>query len=123
VSREPVYRSWLEVRWRQLRNPPPPVFRAVVGNVAIAALGSLGLLIYTLSQPVGANLGLAVLLYVGLVVVAGSVLTYLWVELPTGASGVRRRSPWAGMLGALAALPIAYLAIVIVLQVVAPALR
>jgi hypothetical protein len=122
-QREPVYRPWWEVRWRQLRNPPPPVFRAVVANLLIAVIGGVGLLVYALSQPVGANLGPAVALFVIGVVLAGSLLTYLWVELPTGAAGVRRRSPWAAMLGMFAALPIAYLVIIVVLQVLAPALR
>jgi len=122
-GREPVYRPWWEVRWRQLRNPPPPVFRAVVANLVIAAIGGLGLLLYTLSQPVGANLAPAVALFVVGVVAAGSLLTYVWVELPTGASGVRRRSAWAALLGMFAALPIAYLAVIIVLQILAPALR
>jgi hypothetical protein len=121
--REPVQRSWLEVRWRQLRNPPPPVLRAVLANVAVALVGGLGLLLYTLSVPVGAQLGLPVLVFVLTVVMAGSLLTYLWVELPTGASGVRRRSGWAALLGLFAALPIAYLVIILVLQVLAPTLR
>jgi hypothetical protein len=123
TRREPVERSWLEVRWRQLRNPPPPVLRAVLANLAVALVGGLGLLVYTLSVPVGAQLGLQVLLFVLLVVASGSLLTYLWVELPTGASGVRRRSGWAVLLGLFAALPIAYLVIVLVLQVLAPTLR
>jgi hypothetical protein len=122
-QREPVFRPWWEVRWRQLRNPPPPVFRAIVANLLVAVVGGIGLLLYALSQPVGANLGPAVALFVIGVVFAGSVLTYLWVELPTGASGVRRRSPWAAMLGLFAALPIAYLVVIVVLQVLAPALR
>jgi hypothetical protein len=123
TRREPVHRTWLEVRWRQLRNPPPPVLRAVLANVAVALVGGLGLLLYTLSLPVGAQLGLPVLIFVLLVVIAGSLLTYLWVELPTGASGVRRRSGWAALLGLFAALPIAYLVIILVLQVLAPTLR
>jgi hypothetical protein len=123
TRREPVERSWLEVRWRQLRNPPPPVLRAVLANVAVALIGGLGLLLYTLSVPVGAQLGLSVLIFVLLVVMAGSLLTYLWVELPTGASGARRRSGWAALLGLFAALPIAYLVIILVLQVLAPTLR
>ena len=122
-QREPVYRPWWEVRWRQLRNPPPPVFRAVVADLLIAVVGGIGLLVYTLGQPAGANISPAVLLFVATVIVAGSALTYLWVELPTGASGVRRRSAWTAILGLFAALPIAYLVIVIVLQVLAPALR
>jgi hypothetical protein len=94
-----------------------------VANLLIAVVGGFGLLVYTLGQPVGANLGPAVAIFVVGVVIAGSLLTYLWVELPTGASGVRRRSPWAAMLGMFAALPIAYLVIIVVLQVLAPALR
>lgn len=122
-GREPVYRSWWEVRWRQLRNPPPPVFRAVVANLVIAAAGGAALLVYALSQPVGTNLAPAVALFVVGVVAAGSVLTYVWVELPTGAAGARRRSAWAALLGMFAALPIAYLAVIVVLQILAPALR
>ncbi len=61
-------------------------------------------------------------LYVVVVLVAGSVLTYLWVELPTGASGERRRSPWAGLLGFFAAVPIVYLVLVVALQVIKPIL-
>lgn len=123
TKREPVHRSWLEVRWRQLRNPPPPVLRAVLANLAVALVGGLGLLVYTLSVPAGTPLGLAVVMFVLPVVTAGSVLTYLWVELPTGGSGVRRRSGWAALLGLFASLPIAYLVIILVLQVLAPALR
>jgi hypothetical protein len=95
----------------------------VLANVAVALVGGLGLLLYTLSVPVGAQLGLPVLVFVLTVVMAGSLLTYLWVELPTGASGVRRRSGWAALLGLFAALPIAYLVIILVLQVLAPTLR
>jgi hypothetical protein len=122
-GREPVYRPWWEVRWRQLRNPPPPVFRAVAVNLVVAAVGGAALLVYALGQPAGSNLAPAVALFVVGVVAAGSVLTYLWVELPTGASGVRRRSAWAALLGMFAALPIAYLAVIIVLQILAPAVR
>ena len=55
-------------------------------------------------------------------IVVGSVLTYLWVELPTGASGEKRRSAWAGVLGLFAAIPIVYLVLVVLFQVVAPLL-
>lgn len=117
----PRQRSWLEVRWRQLRNPPPPVLRAVLANLAVAVAGGVGLLVYDVASPTGVPAEL-VALYVALVVVAGSVLTYLWVELPTGASGVRRRTGWAALLGLFASLPIAYLVLVVVFQVVRPLL-
>jgi hypothetical protein len=123
----PRERSELEIRWRQARNPPPPVLRAVLANLAVAAVGGLVLVAYDWLAPRGALPGgdlrtLAVILYVVTVVVVGSLLTYLWVELPTGASGERRRSPWAALLGFFAAIPIVYLALVVAFQIVRPAL-
>lgn len=115
-------RSWLEVRWRQLRNPPPPVLRAVLANLAVAIIGGLLLLAYD-QMTNGSGTALATVGYVLLVVIVGSLLTYLWVELPTGASGVRRRSAWAAILGFFASIPIAYLVLVVIFQVVAPLIR
>lgn len=115
-GREPQERSWLEVRWRQLRNPPPPVLRAVLGNLAIAALGGAFLFVYAKLNP-EASLAPWIVLFVLVVIVCGSVLTYLWVELPTGLTGRRRRSGWAALLGFFASVPIAYLALVVVFQV------
>lgn len=125
---DPRPRSWLEVRWRQLRDPPPPVLRAVVANLAVAVIGGVMLLAYDVSIERGATLPGGDLrtplaaFYVALVVAAGSVLTYLWVELPTGASGQRRRSAWALLLGLFASLPIAYLVLVVCFQIVRPML-
>ena len=115
MAGQPRQRSWLEVQWRKLRNPPPPVFRAVLGNLIIAAIGGALLFAYGRLNP-GASLALPIVLFICVVVAAGSVLTYLWVELPTGASGVRRRSAWAGLLGFFASVPIAYLVLVVVFQ-------
>ena len=122
TRRQPVSRSWWQVRWRQLRNPPPPVLRAVLANLLLAGAAGTLLLAYILLDP-RADLVLAVGLFVAAVLVCGSVLTYLWVELPSGASGVRRRSAWAALLGFFAGLPICYLVLVVVLQVLEPALR
>ena len=115
-GRTPVERSWLEVQWRKVRNPPPPVFRAVASNVIVAAIGGLILFFYGRSNP-GADLTPWIALYIVIVVAAGSLATYFWVKLPTGASGVRRRSAWAGVLGLFSSLPVAYLALVIVFQI------
>jgi hypothetical protein len=120
VSDRPAgQRSWLEVRWRQLRNPPPPVLRAVLANLALAGVGGLLLLLADLTMP-SDLLAPLIALYLLVVLAGGSLLTYLWVELPTGASGVRRRSRWAALLGLFAALPICYLVLVVVFQVVRP---
>ena len=124
----PRERSWLEVRWRQARNPPPPVLRAVLANLAVALIGGVALLAAEFLAARGViALGndlrtLLVVLYVVVVMVAGSVLTWLWVELPTGASGTRRRSGWSAMLGFLASLPIAYLSLVLIFQILRPLL-
>ena len=112
----PQQRSWLEIQWRKARNPPPPVLRAVLGNLAIAALGGLLIFVYAKLNP-DADLAPLVVIFVAVVIIAGSLLTYLWVELPTGASGARRRSAWAGILGFFASVPIAYLVLVVVFQV------
>jgi len=116
LSDQPHQRSWFEIQWRKLRNPPPPVLRAVLANVAVAAVGALVLFIYKTLNPT-ADIAPLVVLFIGVVIVAGSLFTYLWVELPTGASGVRRRSAWAAILGFFASVPIAYLMLVILFQV------
>jgi hypothetical protein len=116
LSQQPHQRSWFQVQWRKLRNPPPPVLRAVLANVGVAALGGSVLYVYARLNP-AADLAPLVVLFIGVVIVAGSLFTYLWVELPTGASGVRRRSAWAGILGLFASVPIAYLVLVVLFQV------
>lgn len=123
---QPTGPGWLETRVRQARNPPPPVFRAVVANMAVAIVGAVLLLVWdwlAARDPTLPDITVGlVALYVVVVLVAGSVLTWLWVELPTGASGERRRSPWAGLLGFFAAVPIVYLVLVVALQVIRPLL-
>jgi hypothetical protein len=123
----PKQRSWLQVRWRQARNPPPPVLRAVLANLGVAVAGGLIVLAYEVlgrrgNLPPGGDFrsGL-VLVYVLSIIVAGSALTYLWVRLPTGAGSDRRRSPWAALLGFFASIPIAYLSLVAVFQILVPA--
>lgn len=118
---EPRERSWLEIRWRQLRNPPPPVLRAVLANLVVALVAGVALLIYDLVAPSAAIAPLIAIYVIGVIAV-GSLLTYLWVELPTGASGERRRSGWAAVLGLFAALPIVYLVLVLLFQIVKPLL-
>lgn len=113
-------RSELEVRWRQARNAPPPIVRAIVADAGVAVVGGVVLLAWDLASG-GADLG-AFALYVFVVAAAGSLLTYLWAPLPSGASGERRRSPWAAMLGLFAAFPVVYIVLVVAFQVVRPLL-
>ena len=119
-------RSELEVRWRQARNAPPPVVRAVLANAAVAIVGGIVLLLCDWLVARGVlpaavrDIGPAV--YVIVVIVSGSLLTYLWVELPTGVPGERRRSAWSGVLGLFASIPIAYLGLVIIFELLRPLL-
>lgn len=122
----PAGRGWLETRVRQARNPPPPVFRAAVANMAVALVGAIVLVAWDWLAAHDAGLpdimlGLGAL-YVIVVLVTGSMLTWLWVELPTGTRGERRRSPWAALLGFFAAVPIVYLMLVVAMQVIRPLL-
>ena len=114
-------RSRLEIRWRQLRNPPPPVLRAVLANLLVAIVTGVALLAYDLLVPAAAMAPLIAAYVLGVIIV-GSLLTYLWVELPTGAGGERRRSAWAAVLGLFAAIPIVYLVLVLLFQIVKPML-
>lgn len=119
-------RSWAEVRWRQFRNAPRPIVRAVLASLVIAIVLALLYLVYDIAIAHGAVLPggdlrvLAMLVYIVLVLIVGSVLTWLFVPQPSGASSVRRRSGWSAALGFFAAVPIAYLVMAVALQVIRP---
>lgn len=121
-------RGWLAIRWRQFRNPPRPIVRAVGVSLAVASLAAILLLAYDvaisrgMALPGGDLRTGAFLVYVMVVLGAGALLTYLWVPLPSGASDRRRRSAWSALLGLLAALPLAYLGLVVAFQLVRPLL-
>ena len=119
------HRGWFEIRRRQLRRAPTPVVRAVLSSVIVAAVLGILFLVYDLLLDAGADLPggdlrvLAGVLFVASVAILGSWLTYLVVPQP-GRPGVR--SKWSAALGLFAALPIAYLALVLLFQVVKPLL-
>ncbi len=119
-------RGWFEVRWRQLRRAPTPVVRAVLSSVVVAAVLGVLFLAYDLLLDAGAALPggdlrvLAGFLFVVAVVILGAWLTYLFVPQP-GRPGVR--STWSAALGLFAALPIAYLALVLLFQILKPLLQ
>jgi hypothetical protein len=128
VSAAPPRRSWWEVRWRQFRNAPRPVVRAVTANLAVAVVLGVAYLAYDVALARGAHLPggdlrtLFVTLDVLLVVGLGSLLTYLLVPLPRGAGTRAERTPWSAALGLFAAVPIAYLVLVVESQILRPLL-
>ena len=121
-------RGELEVRWRQFRNAPRPVVRAVLSSLIVAVVLGLAYLAYDVALVRGARLPggdlrtLFVVLYVVVVLVAGSVVTWLVVPQPTGSGRAVVRSGWSAALGLFAAVPIAYLVMVVVVQVLRPLL-
>lgn len=124
----PQRRSWLEIRWRQFRNAPRPVVRAVGSSLAVATVLGLAYLAYDVAITRGAVLPggdlrlLALALDVLVVLVAGSVITWLIVPLPRGSGEHVTRTVWSAALGFFAAIPIAYLVLVVVLQILRPLL-
>lgn len=121
-------RSWLEIRWRQFRHAPRPVVRAVLSSLIVAVALGVGYLGYDLAlaadaQLPGGDLRLAFVVgYVVAVLFVGSLVTYLVVPLPRGAGSTSARTPWSAALGFFAAVPIAYLVLVVISQVVRPLL-
>lgn len=101
------------------------MFRAVLSSVAVATVLGALFLVYDLALDAGVRLPggdlrtLAGVTYVVAVTGLGAWITYLVVPQP-GRPGVRSR--WSAALGMFAALPIAYLALVILFQVVKPLL-
>ena len=122
-------RSEIEVRWRQFRNAPRPIVRAVAASLSVASVLGLVYLAYDVALSRGADLPggdlrtLLAVVYVAIVLVVGSVVTYLVVPLPTGSGGRAVRTPWSAALGLFAAVPISYLVLVVVGQILAPILR
>ena len=124
----PARRSWAEVRWRQFRRAPRPVVRAVAASLSVAVVLAVAYLAYDVALGRGADLPggdlrtLAVAIYVVLVLALGAIITYLVVPQPTGSGTAVRRSRWSAALGLFAAVPIAYLVLVVAVQVIRPLL-
>jgi hypothetical protein len=100
----------------------------VLSSLVVAVVLALAYLAYDVAIERGAALPggdlrtLAVALYVVVVLVAGTVVTYLIVPQPTGSGRAVRRSAWSAALGFFAAVPIAYLVLVAAVQIVRPLL-
>ena len=129
MDRPPVrQRGWAEIRWRQFRNAPRPVVRAVMASLIVAVVLAVAYVVYDVALARGAGLPggdlrvLALAVYALLVLGIGSLVTYLVVPQPTGSGTVRRRSGWSAALGFFAAVPIAWLVMVVATQLVRPLL-
>jgi hypothetical protein len=124
----PRRRGWLEIRWRQFRNAPRPVVRAVASSLVVATLLGLLYLAYDVAITRGAQLPGGDLRFVAAtvdilaVLVVGSLVTWLIVPLPRGSGDRTTRTPWSAALGLLAAIPIAYLVLVVAIQILKPLL-
>jgi hypothetical protein len=120
-------RGFLEVRWRQFRRAPRPVFRAVMSSLSVALVLGVAFQVYDLALDKGAvlpggDLRIGFLTaYVLVVVIVGSFVTWLVVPLPSGPTATRRtRTPWSAALGLFAAVPIAYLVLVVLHEIIKP---
>lgn len=122
----PARRSGAEVRWRQFRRAPRPVVRAVAASLSVAIVLAVLYLVYDVALDRGAVLPggdlrtLAVTVYVVLVLTLGALITYIVVPQPTGSGTIVRRARWSAALGFFAAVPIAYLVMVVAVQVIRP---
>ena len=125
-ARPPRRRSPAEIRWRQFRNAPRPVVRAVLSSLIVAIVLALVYLAYDVAISRGAALpgGDLRVLFVAVVIVAvlvtGSIVTDLVVPLPKGSGERGRRSAWSAALGLFAAVPICYLVLVVAVQILKP---
>jgi hypothetical protein len=129
VIRPPVrHRSWGEIRWRQFRNAPRPVVRAVLSSLIVAIVLGAVYLVYDVAVRRGAMFPggdlrfLFVALYVVVVLATGSIATYLVVPQPMGSGDRVVRTGWSAALGLFAAVPVCYLVLVIAVQVIEPLL-
>lgn len=101
--------------------------RAVASSLTVALVLGTAFLAYDIALDHGASLPggdlrlLVLTAYVAIVLLAGALVTWLIVPLPSG-SGTRRvtRTPWSAALGLFAAVPIAYLVLVVLHEIVKP---
>jgi len=125
---DPRPRSWAEIRWRQFRNAPRPVVRAVMASLVVAVVLGAAYLAYDVAITRGAALPggdlrlLFAVLDVAIVLATGSLVTWLVVPQPTGSGTRAVRTGWSAALGFFAAVPVSYLVLVVVVQVLKPLL-
>jgi hypothetical protein len=98
-----------------------------MSSLSVALVLGVLFLAYDIALDNGADLPggdlrlLFLAVYVGAVLIAGALITYLVVPLPAGPRGERAtRTPWSLALGLFAAVPIAYLVLVVLHEIVKP---
>jgi hypothetical protein len=102
------------------------VVRAVGSSLGVALVLGLVYLAYDVALSRGGVLPggdlrfAAGVLFVVAVLMSGSVITWLVVPLPRGSGTRSTRTSWSAALGLFAAIPIAYLVLVVVIQVLKP---
>ena len=98
----------------------------MTASLTVAVILAIAYLLYDIALSRGAILPggdlriLAIATYIVLVLGIGSFVTYLVVPQPTGSGTVTRRSGWSAALGFFAAVPIAYLVMVVAVQILRP---
>jgi hypothetical protein len=98
----------------------------VASSLVVAVILGTAYLAYDVAlirgaQPPGGDLRLAfAVVYVLGVLIAGSAITWLVVPLPTGSGRRATRTPWSAALGLFAAVPIAYLVFVVLIELLRP---
>lgn len=103
--------------------------RAVASSLTVASVLGVLFLVYDMALDSGAQLPGGdlrlgfVALYVVIDCLVGAFVTWLIVPLPSGAGRARTiRTGWSAMLGLLAAVPIAYLVLVVLHEIIKPIL-
>jgi hypothetical protein len=98
-----------------------------MSSLSIAIVLGVTFLVYDLALDRGVALPggdlrlLALAVYVTAVCVVGAVVTWAVVPLPAGSGTDRRtRTPWSLALGLFAAVPIAYLVLVLLHEIIKP---
>jgi hypothetical protein len=105
------------------------VVRAVASSLTVAIVLGIAFEAYDIALDRGARLPggdlriLFVALYVVLVLVVGAFVTWLIVPQPGSSARSRTtRTGWSAMLGLFAAVPIAYLVLVLLHEIIKPVL-
>lgn len=97
-----------------------------MASLAAGSVLALAYLVYDVALGRGAQLPggdlriLAVVLVVAGTLLVGTVVTWLVVPLPRGSGLATTRTGWSAALGFFAAVPIAYLVLVVAVQILRP---